>query len=122
VFGGSLHYSPDPAATIAEAKRMLLPGGVVAVMDSPMFVREADGRAMLDQQLRHMAEEYALTHVVRPGVGFLTFSGLEEAARAVGLRGSFCRSSGPIGWRVRRQLAYLRLRRAPAAFGVWVAR
>jgi SAM-dependent methyltransferase len=122
VFGGSLHYSPDPAATILEASRMLVAGGVLAVMDSPMFARDADGRAMVEQQVRHMEEEYGLTHVVRPGVGFLTFSAIEEATQAVGLRGRFCRSAGSFGWRVRRPLAYVRLRRAPAAFGVWIAR
>jgi SAM-dependent methyltransferase len=121
VFGGSLHYSPDPAATIAEAARMLVREGMLAVMDSPMFTREADGRAMVDQQVRHMKEEYGLGEVVRPGVGFLTFSLLDEATRAAGLQGRFRRSTGPIGWRLRRQLAFVRLGRAPAAFGVWVA-
>lgn len=121
VFGGSLHYSPDPASTLAEAKRMLAPGGAIAVMDSPMFVREQDGRAMVEDQRRCMRSEHGLTHVVRPGAGFLTFAALENATASLGLHGRCFPSRGPLGWRLSRQLARLQLGRAPAAFGVWFA-
>jgi SAM-dependent methyltransferase len=121
VFEGSLHYAPDPHATLEEAWRMLVPGGAIAVMDSPMFEREHDGRAMIADQNRQLELEHGVTNVVRPGVGFLTFAGLDRIARALGLRARFYWSHGPLPWRVRRQLARLRLRRRPAAFGVWVA-
>jgi SAM-dependent methyltransferase len=122
VFDGSLHYSPDPAATLAEARRMLASGGAIAVMDSPMFAREGDGHAMVADELRRIEAAHGFRSVLRPGLGFLTFAALERAASSHGLRGRFFQSRGPIGWRMRRQLARLRLRRAPAAFGVWVAR
>lgn len=121
VLNGSLHYSPDPVATLVEASRMLAAGGTLVVMDSPMFARERDGRAMVEAQSRAFATEYGVSDVVRTGVGFLTFADLSRAAAAVGLRGRFVPSRGPAGWRVRRQLSRLRLRRMPAAFGVWVA-
>lgn len=121
IFDGSLHYSPNPNATLAEAKHMLAPGGSIVVMDSPMFVREHDGQQMVVGQVRHIQAEHGLTEVVRPGAGFLTFDGLERATRSLGFQGRFFRSFGPLGWRVRRQLGWLRLGRAPAAFGVWVA-
>jgi SAM-dependent methyltransferase len=121
VFGGSLHYSPNPAATLAEAKRMLVPGGGIAVMDSPMFAHQREGQAMVEDQGRSMSSEHGLTDVVRPGAGFLTFAQLESAAASLGLRGRCYRSHGPLGWRINRQLARLRLGRAPAAFGLWVA-
>jgi len=121
VFEGSLHYSPDPQATLEEARRMLVPGATIAVMDSPMFEREQDGRAMITDQNRQLEQEHGVTNVVRPGVGFLTFALLDQAARALGFRARFYRSHGPLPWRVRRQLARIRLRRQPAAFGLWVA-
>jgi SAM-dependent methyltransferase len=121
VFDGSLHYSPDPAATLDEATRVLAPDGAIAVMDSPMFVREGNGQAMVADEVRRMEAAQGLGSILRPGVGFLTFAALERAASSHGLRGRFFPSQGPIGWRVRRQRAWLRLRRAPAAFGVWVA-
>lgn len=121
VFDGSLHYSPDPAATLAEARRMLIPGGRVVVMDSPMFAREGDGQAMVFEQLRQIETEHGIADPTAPGIGFLTFAALEQAASRLELRGRFLRSRGSLGWRLRRQLAWIRLRRQPAAFGVWVA-
>jgi SAM-dependent methyltransferase len=121
VFDGSLHYSPDPAATLAGATRMLASDGAIAVMDSPMFACEGDGHAMVADELRRIGAAHGLSSVLRPGVGFLTFAALERAASSHGLRSRFFPSRGPIRWRVRRQLARLRLQRAPAAFGTWVA-
>lgn len=121
VFNGSLHYSADPAATLAEARRMLTPGGVIAVMDSPMFASERDGQAMVSDQLRHMEIDYGIGGAVGPGAGFLTFAALEEAGARLGLRGCFFPSRGPMAWRLGRQLARFKIGRAPAAFGVWVA-
>ena len=121
VFNGSLHYVTDIAATLARAREMLAPGGSLVVMDSPMFRREADGHAMVVEKLRQFKDAYGLTTVVHPQIGFLTFELLAQAASALGLRAQFFRSRGPLGWRVRRPLAWMRLRRAPAAFGVWVA-
>lgn len=121
VFDGSLHYSPDPAATLAQARRMLEPGGSIVVMDSPMFARINDGEAMLDDERRRMSAEYGVVDPVRPGAGFLTFAALDRATEALGLRGLFVPSRGPVLWRLKRRLARLRLGRAPAAFGMWVA-
>jgi SAM-dependent methyltransferase len=122
VFDGSLHYSPDPLATLAEAKRTLATGGALAVLDSPMFLREDDGEHMVADTLRQLKAEHGLSSVIRPGVGFLTFDTLDRAAKRLDLRGHFVPSRGPLSWRVRRSVARVRLNRAPAAFGVWVAR
>jgi SAM-dependent methyltransferase len=122
VFEGSLHYSPDPQATLAEAKRMLTRGGALAVIDSPMFVDEHDGERMVADTFRRLRAEHGLSSVVRPGVGFLTFDALEHAAKRLDVRGRFVPSRGPWAWRLRRYGAQMRLKRAPAAFGVWVAR
>ena len=121
VFDGSLHYSPDPVATLAEAKRMLAVGGAVAVMDSPMFTRDGDGRAMVADERLKLEVVHGIEHAIHPGVGFLTFAALERASAFLGLHGLFLPSRGSLGWRARRQLARLRLGRAPAAFGLWVA-
>jgi hypothetical protein len=59
---------------------------------------------------------------VRPGSGYLTFAVLAAIAERLALRQEFVPSRGPFGWRMRRHLARVRLRRAPAAFGLWVAR
>lgn len=121
VFNGSLHYARDVAATLAEAERMIAPGGALVVMDSPMFRRDRDGRAMVDDTVRRFESDYRLAEVVHPGPGYLTFTALDRVADRCRLRARFIPSRGPLGWRAGRALARLRLRRAPAAFGVWVA-
>lgn len=121
VLNGSLHYSADPQVTLGEARRVLAPCGVLAVMDSPMFDRSVDGEAMVAAQLTAFQRDYGIGDVVRPGIGFLTFEGLRQVTASLGLRGRFFPSRGTWGWRIRRQFSRLRLKRAPAAFGVWVA-
>ena len=121
ILNGSLHYSPDTAATLAEAKRMLVDGGSLVVMDSPMFAHARDGQAMVDAQHHAFTANYGISDVIRPGVGFLTYRDLERLAVDLGLQARFFPSRGPLAWRVRRQLSRLQSGRAPAAFGVWVA-
>jgi ubiquinone/menaquinone biosynthesis C-methylase UbiE len=122
VFNGSLHYAADPPATLAEARRMLRSGGALAVMDSPMFEQTDHGEAMVNDQRRNLEMQHGFDRAVRPGAGFLTFERLNDAARGLGLSGRFFPSRGPLAWRLGREAARLKLRRAPAAFGVWIAR
>ena len=122
VFNGSLHYATDTAATLENAYRQLAPGGVLAVMDSPMFLADRDGAAMVDDKIRHFMLDCGLYEVVRHGIGYLTFAMLAEIAEKLALQSQFLPSHGSPSWRLRRSLARIRLRRAPAAFGLWVAR
>lgn len=122
VFNGSLHYAADIGATLANAHRLLAPGGALVVMDSPMFRGDRDGAAMVDDKVRDFVANCGLTEVVRPRTGYLTFALLAAIADRLALRPEFVPSRGPLAWRMRRQLARVRLRRAPASFGLWVAR
>lgn len=121
VFNASLHYADQPAQALAEARRVLSANGLVAVIDSPLFADPQHGEQMVQQQLARFARQ----GVVRPtrlGQGYLTYAGLATMARACGWTSSFIRTRGPWDWELRRALAWPRLRRAPAAFGVWMAR
>jgi SAM-dependent methyltransferase len=122
VFNGSLHYAPDAAATLERAHCALAPGGTLVVMDSPMFTADGDGSAMVGARLKHFTSACGCADVVQPGAGYLTFARLADIAKKLALRPEFWPSRGSIGWRLRRGVARLRLRRAPASFGLWVAR
>jgi SAM-dependent methyltransferase len=122
VFNGSLHYAPDMAGTLERAHRMLAPGGALVVMDSPMFGGDGDGSQMVSDKLRRFATMCGITDAVQQGIGYLTFATLAAIAERLNLRPQFVPSRGPLTWRLRRNLARVRLRRAPAAFGLWVAR
>jgi SAM-dependent methyltransferase len=121
VFNGSLHYAPDADGTMTRARTMLAPAGSIVVMDSPLFERDGDGRAMVEEMVRHFERDYGLSDVVRPGAGYLTFSTLSAIAARLDMRVHFSASNGPLRWRLRRRLGGLKLRRRPASFGVWVA-
>src|SRR5207248_602439 len=83
---------------------------------------DEDGSAMVGSALQRFICECGCTDVFQPGQGYLTFSRLAGIADKLALRAQFVPSRGPLGWRVRRGMARVRLRRAPAAFGLWVAR
>jgi SAM-dependent methyltransferase len=119
IMNASLHYASDPLRTLCEASRQLGPGGALVVMDSPMFSNLTDGEAMVSQQLTRLHTRYGIANPVRPGLGFLTFTLLHQAASAMGRRARFAASRGPLTWRLRRHLARVRLGRPAAAFGVW---
>lgn len=122
VFNGSLHYAPDPAETLVRARAMLSEAGTLVVMDSPMFVADRDGAAMVADGVRRLIDEFGIRDSAQPGRGYLTFSALNQVVARLRLAPTFVPSRGSIGWRVRRQLARVRLGRRPASFGLWVAR
>jgi SAM-dependent methyltransferase len=109
VFNGSLHYAADAAATLEGAHRTLAQGGALVVMDSPMFRAEHDA-------VRGRPDDDG------DGVGHLTFGRLAGIAAKLALEPLYIPSRGPLAWRLRRGVARVRSRRAPAAFGLWVAR
>jgi SAM-dependent methyltransferase len=117
IFNASLHYSANPSATLRSASKALVNGGTLVVMDSPVFVREADGRRMLAER-----QEVFADRIGRPlewGVGYLTVDGLERSAREAGLVLQRIPSRGGPGWAFKRWLAGRKLRRQPAGFGIW---
>lgn len=122
VFNGSLHYARSVGSALDHARRMLVAGGRLVVMDSPLFQADRDGRAMLDDKHRRFRSEHKLRAIVQPGVGYLTFVALAAVAERWKAQAHFVPTRGPIGWRVRRHLSRVRLQRAPADFGVWVVR
>jgi SAM-dependent methyltransferase len=122
VFNGSLHYAPDAAATLDHAHAMLRPGGVLAVVDSPMFARERDGQAMRRRLCDRLREDYDITDPVHPGQGFLTFDGMAAWAAGHARRSAFLPSeSGWRPWLRRRALARALGRGLSPEFGVWVS-
>jgi SAM-dependent methyltransferase len=122
VFNGSLHYAPDVHATLDRAHRMLRPAGLVAVIDSPMFARGADGLAMRARLEARLRSDYDLPEPIQPGEGFLTFARMAAWARPRGCSVKFFGSRD--GWRTalgRSALGRLLGRVTPPQFGVWVA-
>jgi SAM-dependent methyltransferase len=117
IFNASLHYSNDAARTIRRMRETLAPGGILVVMDSPVFTTDDGGRRMLDAQ--HIAFGATCERAVRCGAGYLTDGGLRRAARDAGLRPSWISSRGGLRWTVKRWIAGFKQQRTPARFGIW---
>jgi SAM-dependent methyltransferase len=117
IFNASLHYSANPSSTLRSARKAMVNGGTLVVMDSPVFVREADGRRMLAERQQGFADR--LDRPLEWGVGYLTVDGLARRATEAGLMLQRIPSRGGPGWAFRRWLAGRKLRRQPAGFGIW---
>ncbi len=89
VYNASLHYTTDLAATLGEARRVLRPGGRIAVLDSPFYEREADGDAMVAEKRREAMQTFgdrASALMAVPSIEYLTADRLTSAAPHVAWR------------------------------------
>lgn len=56
---GALHYARRPRRTLVELRRVTRPGGVLLVLDSPVYRRRRDGKAMVRARAREHARRFA---------------------------------------------------------------
>lgn len=120
VFNGSLHYSADPAATLAEALRVLRPGGAVAVLDTPFYRSASAGLEMVADRQADFEARFGFASASIDSRGFLTFDELEELAGRLGVEWRVDRPFLGLRWALRPLIATVRRRREPATFAlVW---
>ena len=120
IFNASLHYAPDIITTLRNTAEMLSPGGGIAILDSPTFRADDNGRRMLAEMEAKLKAQSGLTRVIQPGMGYLTPGLLKDAGKALGLEFNFRPSRGGLGREIRQYLARRTMRREPARFGMWV--
>lgn len=124
VFNASLHYSTDLPVTLAEAARVVRSGGRIAILDSPFYASEEDGRAMVAEKHAAAASRFgdrAESLLALPFIEFLTRERLEEASALLALRWRRRRIAYPLWYELRPLAALFRRRRMPSRFDLWVA-
>jgi SAM-dependent methyltransferase len=124
VWNAAIHYSSSLDATLAEAVRVVRPGGCLVILDSPFYRRTADGERMVaakrETALREWGER-AADLLALPMIEYLTADRLAHASAPHGLSWRRHRVRYPLRYELRPLAARVRGDRAPSRFDVWEA-
>ncbi|MEM7342545.1 MAG: class I SAM-dependent methyltransferase [Actinomycetota bacterium] len=85
VFNAALHYAPAVDRALAEAARVLSPGGRLVVLDSPVFATPRAGAAMVADFAAHTARVHGVEAAPLEGPGFVTERDLDAFATSAGI-------------------------------------
>ncbi len=124
LFDASIHYAADLTRTLSETRRAVRRGGQIAILDSPFYATEAAGDAMVREKARRTREtlpDLADGLLALGSVEYLTPRRLAAAAAPSGLAFRRIRVRYPLAYELRGLGAFLRKRRPPSRFDLWVA-
>ncbi|MBS1911072.1 MAG: class I SAM-dependent methyltransferase [Bacteroidetes bacterium] len=110
IYNGAFHYAADMRGVLAEALRVLRPGGLAIILDSPIYSDYASGMKMLAERR------------IRGRSAFLTFAGLRLMADALALKLEIDAPHRSLFARAKRRLTEIRMGREVATMGRVVLR
>jgi SAM-dependent methyltransferase len=116
IFNASIHYAKDVSRVLGEALNLLREGGLLYILDTPLYRDAEDGNRMLDERRRIFQTKHEVVLPAAFAGSFLTFAALDE------LRAKFkveiLTPDYGLSWTIRPLIAALLGRRRPAAFRV----
>lgn len=81
----SFHYARDFRATLSEFKRVLTPGGMIVILDTPFYQSVADGERMIAERVADFRSKYSVPDELAGRARYLTFRGLDEILQSLDL-------------------------------------
>jgi SAM-dependent methyltransferase len=91
---GVLHHAARPARTLVEIRRVTRRGGLVVVLDSPVYRSAVDGETMVAERAEEQKDRYGFAAPAF-GQGYLLQSELKGSLRRRGLAARDPRLAGP---------------------------
>lgn len=79
------HYAGDFRATLSEFERVLAPGGILAIIDTPFYEDSADGDHMVSQRVVQFRQKYGIAESLARKSSYLTYKQLRELAGSLAL-------------------------------------
>ena len=82
----SFHYAGDFRAALSEFERVLTPGGIIAIIDTPFYENSADGERMLAERVVEFRQKYGMPESLARQSGYMTYRSIQELAQALALK------------------------------------
>jgi SAM-dependent methyltransferase len=123
VFNAALHYARDLTGALIEAQRVVRRGGVIAILDSPFYRHENDGKAMVAEKQAQGQKNFGGGAKILLAQNFIEYLTLERLVAAAPLLSwQRHRVVYPLWYELRPLAARIRRARAPSRFDLWTAR
>ena len=81
----SFHYLSDFRGALSDFLRVLTPGGMIAIIDSPFYEKAADGELMIADRVVEFRRKYGIPEALARRSYYLTFKDLEELAASLNI-------------------------------------
>jgi SAM-dependent methyltransferase len=104
----SFHYARDFRVALSEFERVLAPGGLIAIIDSPIYENVADGERTVAERVAEFRRKYGIAEDLAARARYFAFRDIEAAANSLKLR--VCMHSVWPGWRRRAEEIRARIR------------
>jgi SAM-dependent methyltransferase len=118
IFNASLHYSPDILKTVRDSMGLLTAGGMMYILDSPLYRDAESGRSMVRERRESVRRLHGVQIAEQHGGNFLTQETVNRLRETVRVEVLLPRYG--VRWWLRPFVAHLLRRREPATFAAIV--